>query len=45
MREELFPQPIRIGQRRIGWRIEDLEEWMRTREVGSRTGRPLGEVL
>ena len=24
-----FPSPVRISQRSVRWRIEDLEEWIR----------------
>ena len=23
-----FPPPLRLGRRRIGWRLSDLDEWM-----------------
>jgi prophage regulatory protein len=28
-----FPQPIRLGPNAVGWRIEDLEEWLSSRPV------------
>lgn len=28
----LFPQPIRLGVRAVGWRVEDLETWESNRE-------------
>ena len=27
-----FPRPIRIGVRAVGWRQEELEEWIKERE-------------
>lgn len=40
-----FPAPIRLGQRRIAWRFDDLENWLRTREVGHRAGLARQEVV
>ena len=31
----LFPRPIRLGARAVGWRIEDLEAWERSRQFGA----------
>lgn len=35
-----FPAPIRLGRRAIGWRIEDIETWIASRECArpSRNG-------
>ncbi len=29
--DQSFPRPLRIGQRRIGWRREELHEWLSLR--------------
>ncbi|WP_419923743.1 helix-turn-helix transcriptional regulator [Candidatus Poriferisocius sp.] len=31
MREGLFPEPIRIGRRAVGWHAEEIGEWPATR--------------
>lgn len=31
MREGLFPEPIRIGQRAVRWPASELETWLATR--------------
>ena len=23
-----FPQPLKIGRRAVGWRVEDVQEWL-----------------
>ena len=28
-----FPPPIRLGLRSTGWKIEDLENWINSRQV------------
>ena len=28
-----FPAPIRLGSRHIGWRAEEVEEWVDSRET------------
>ena len=28
-----FPPPIRLGLRSVGWRIEDLDDWVNSRQV------------
>jgi prophage regulatory protein len=28
----LFPAPIKLGRRAIGWRTEDIETWIASRE-------------
>lgn len=27
-----FPRPIKIGQRAVGWRSEDIDNWLSDRE-------------
>ena len=27
-----FPRPIKIGQRAVGWRTEDIDNWLSDRE-------------
>ncbi len=34
-RKGTFPPPIRLGARHIGWRREDVEEWIAARETVS----------
>jgi prophage regulatory protein len=28
-----FPQRLQLGQNRVGWRLSDIEEWIRSRPV------------
>lgn len=28
MDEGLFPKPVRLGRRAVGWREEDIEHWL-----------------
>ena len=28
MNQGLFPKPIRLGPRAVGWRISDIENWI-----------------
>ena len=30
-----FPKRIRIGERRVGWRLSDIEEWVAARTAES----------
>jgi prophage regulatory protein len=27
----LFPQPIRLGPKAVGWRVNEVEEWLESR--------------
>ena len=27
----LFPRPIKLGPRAVGWRLSDVEDWLETR--------------
>ena len=36
MKAGTFPRPIRLGQRAVAWRREDLEGWLRDRPEGGR---------
>lgn len=27
-----FPRPIRLGHRSVGWRADEVEQWLRNRE-------------
>ena len=29
MDEGLFPKPVRLGRRAVGWREEDIEHWLK----------------
>ena len=36
-----FPSPIQLGPRAVGWRKEEIDEWLATRErAGSLTAAP-----
>ena len=26
-----FPQPVRIGQRSVGWKVEEINSWLQSR--------------
>lgn len=30
IKEGTFPQPIRVGKRRVAWRSQDVDAWERT---------------
>ncbi len=34
-----FPQPVRVGRRRVAWRTSDIERWQQDLEVGTETVR------
>lgn len=36
MKAGTFPQPVRIGKRRVAWRESDVAEWLSKLEVGTR---------
>ena len=29
----LFPAPIKLGKRAVGWKVSDIETWVNDREV------------
>tara|TARA_E500000331_G_scaffold336546_1_gene363754 strand:- start:326 stop:595 length:270 start_codon:yes stop_codon:yes gene_type:complete len=31
--EGLFPAPIKLGKRAVGWKVSDLEIWLNNREI------------
>ena len=31
LRNGSFPPPVRLGPRRVAWRVEDVEEWLANR--------------
>lgn len=33
-RDGNFPLPVKLTERRIGWKLGDVEEWLRSREEG-----------
>ncbi|WP_416222024.1 helix-turn-helix transcriptional regulator [Sphingomonas sanguinis] len=33
MDRDLFPRPIQLGPRAVGWRMSDLESWIESREM------------
>ncbi len=36
MKQGKFPQSIKLSEKRVGWRASEVEEWLESREVGSR---------
>lgn len=34
MSEGLFPRPVRLGRRAVGWRRSELSEWVESRPRG-----------
>ena len=32
----LFPAPIKLGKRAVGWKVSDLEIWLNNREMAER---------
>jgi len=36
MKAGTFPQPVRIGKRRVAWRESDIAAWQANLEVGTR---------
>lgn len=35
MHEGNFPRPIKLGRRAVGWRYEDIEEWLLEQTKGT----------
>ena len=31
MKDDLFPKPINLGARAVGWLADDIEEWIQNR--------------
>ena len=29
--QEMFPKPVQLGRRAVGWRLSDIEAWLNTR--------------
>ena len=41
LRSGAFPRPIRLSERAVGWRTEEIDEWLATRErAGSMRATP-----
>ncbi|MDR3499936.1 MAG: AlpA family phage regulatory protein [Parvibaculum sp.] len=38
-----FPAPIRLGRRAIGWRTEDIDTWIASRESARPAGNGRGQ--
>ena len=36
MKTGTFPQPVRVGKRRVAWRESDIAAWQANLEVGTR---------
>ena len=30
-----FPKPVRLGERAVGWRADEIDEWLASRERAS----------
>lgn len=43
VREGKFPPPRQLSERRIGWLVRELEEWMETRPVSDILPPPSGK--
>jgi len=46
VREKRFPAPRQLSERRVGWLVRELEEWMNARPVSNMLpppGSPLSE--
>ena len=37
MKDGSFPQPVRVGKRRVAWRESDVAAWQATLAVGTRS--------
>ena len=33
MAEERFPKPVKLGERAVAWREDDIEAWLNSREA------------
>lgn len=29
--QDMFPKPVQLGPRAVGWRLSDIEDWLHTR--------------
>jgi prophage regulatory protein len=38
--KDLFPRPILLGTRAVGWRVEDLDAWESSRAIARVRGIP-----
>jgi len=36
MADGAFPKPVKLGKRAVGWREEDVSEWLESREKSGR---------
>lgn len=34
-RRSTFPKPVKLGERRVGWRATEIDEWIGSRAEGS----------
>jgi prophage regulatory protein len=32
VREKKFPQPIKLTEKSVGWKVEDLDQWVNERQ-------------
>src|ERR1051325_3023220 len=39
MKAGTFPQPVRVGKRRVAWRESDIAAWQANLEVGTRLSK------
>ena len=40
-----FPLPIKIARRAVGWRMSDIEAWLKSRQPATRNLESSGEQL
>jgi prophage regulatory protein len=38
MKAGTFPQPVRVGKRRVAWRESDVAAWQQSLEIGTAKG-------
>lgn len=39
----VFPVPVRLGRRAVGWRSQDIDAWLDTREPAGASKGPAGK--
>lgn len=44
VKENIFPQPITLSERRVAWDLEEVEEWMKKKKEESRSKASTGEA-
>ncbi|PVZ45929.1 helix-turn-helix transcriptional regulator [Thalassobacter stenotrophicus] len=41
VKAETFPKPYRVGVRAVAWKVEEIDAWVATRKVNTKTQAPL----